>query len=539
MDQHTDLPITFKRPPEKPITSDKDARSRVPRERRYHVPVDGSVGLRMLIYPTGRKSFESTARGTNGKLQSRILGQFPDLSLAKARALHAEQFAATKRGQSVRATKTEEKRQAERTAKLEQPIVELGLERLERKVNQGEIKNGYNDQWALAKIRAVIGNCSFQEFSEDHAKRLATKYNPQTEWTKADKVKKQLNKIYRSLASDVLMQLNHDIPHLLESVFGTIKQRSRAEELIPASKLSVFWAALIASEQHASLKDALVMMLLTGERKTACLSLTTEQVWFENDPAICFLNTKQGGVNAVPMTNYLGAFLARKVDEATTIFLFPTRRGGASGHLSPTALNRLISDIEQFQAHASPHDLRRTIASVAAMAIGSQPLADEHLLHNPRFGTGASRHYFSQESVDFASARLGTFEAAHQALDDLILSHGEILCDQAIHDGPDEEDFFGCPSRIVVQLGEKTVEIAQIHSTNESKTPRSLMEYLSQAVVTSPLASWCTGDSVTLPLRDYRRLRNRLEREFDLTFPESDGRSGQRFKAAFQGRVQL
>jgi len=82
--------------------------------------------------------------------------------------------------------------------------VELGRERLKTKLEHNKIHGDYNDRWALDKVEAVIGKASFIAFDEKLCDKLSKAYPIRDDgWSKRDKVKKQIIKMYNSLPSDV------------------------------------------------------------------------------------------------------------------------------------------------------------------------------------------------------------------------------------------------------------------------------------------------------------------------------------------------
>ena len=96
-------------------------------------------------------------------------------------------------------------------------------------------------------------------------------------------------KVYNSLDRFTKEELGFDLGHRTEIVFGAIKQQKRSGQYIPLDQLSRFWAAYLCTEAPQAMKDAYLMMLLTGERRSAVLTLKWDNVHLDHEvPHILF-----------------------------------------------------------------------------------------------------------------------------------------------------------------------------------------------------------------------------------------------------------
>lgn len=137
------------------------------------------------------------------------------------------------------------------------------------------------------------------------------------------------------------------------------------ETVTDSGEIKAFWAA--TEWQDPSIRDALRLILLSGQRPSEVLSMRKahimDGVW--RIPAQLTKNKKS--VHAVPITGMMRTILDLRIKAADDL-LFPARRGKkpiAHARLS-RAIKEMLSDkespIHEFPPF-TPHDLRRTCAT--------------------------------------------------------------------------------------------------------------------------------------------------------------------------------
>lgn len=515
------------------IKSDADIEPLLPREKAYSCPVNGYTGLRIRISPNGSKRFLTQLQGPDKRDKTISHGEWPNLSLEQAVALHKTAYELIRSGDSPRVQKQAKQRHAERNHILSRPIVELGHERTDRAEAQGRLtpKTAELDRSVLNNYLApILGQTSFRDFSEDHLKTLKDTYPTEQGWTKLDKATKMLVKVYNSLDTDIQLALNSDIPKQIQRTVGPIKQQTRDEHRIEPQDLAKFWGAFLAAPYSQKLKDAYLFILLSGERRSACLKAEKDKV--RHDPFLMIhlvtKGTRDGkGANILPAVGPMGLLLSRLVKQTETNALFPSTRGDNT-HLSDASLKALVRTLGKDVRHCSPHDLRRTLAHIAWLATGSMEIANEHLLHSRHFNKGSSKHYFDERAIEFAGLRQDTFKKAYQSLDNLILKHCEVIYDGFMNDDPDIHDCTPIPAKLVVNTQFGQVEVAKFRRADGPLLFSSWREFLSHAEVSSPIASYCkdgTAHSVWLPVNKrpsaITLIKEQIDTEWD-TPKESD-----------------
>lgn len=509
------LKTTSFKPKPSVIKSDQEAADLVARQSKYHASINDVSGLRLVIHTTGRKVWESNIKHPiSGKTESKTHGVFPAISLATAVKLHQKFYVLIRSGDDPALVSVQQKRRHQAHDILKTPIIQLGQELVKTKLERKELNNDYNDLWALEKLEAAIGKASFLEFDEKLCNKISKLYpNTTNGWTKRDKVKKQVSKIYNSLASDVRGELRMDIPHLLRQELGTVHQRNRADRHIPSNELTAFWVRLMTAPVPEVHKDFLVLALLTGERKEALLSVKLHQIQMKvGKPLVLYTDGKrtdgksEPSPNLIPITPMIGLLLKRLINQSKRVgsnYLFPGQKGNTSAHLTDVS-KPLLKWIGSFGngVSASPHNLRRTISHEAAVAIGDIPLADAHITHSQKHFTGSRVNYFSPEALEYCEARRPTYDKAHQRIDDLILSNTSVS----------QRDGFLNKNNDSYTPGD-TLGALNGEADGETSLYPPVFEECDRDQVVSPLASFCKGTEVKISINKRPLFQKALHRD--------------------------
>lgn len=498
-----------------PVKSIKEINALIPEPAAYKNPVDGADCLYVKVAPNGTKKFVTAVTVSKriqlpvGQSRQKSLthGLVSQFTLPEIKRLHTEAYAKLKRGEDIREEMIKHESDLERINVLSQPITQLGIDRLERRLARDEIKSGYNDRLYIRKVEAVIGDTSFLEFGQRHADALAKAYPVTSEsWTTADKVKKLITKVYNDLSSDTKIELKKDIPHYLEKAFGRIKQRKRGDQVIEPEDISEMWFKMLSADVNPLFKDAFVFMLLTAERRSAALEVKLSQIEFENKaPQWLPLRSKRDqsgeGINLFHPLGMLALLLNRLINQAEDAgseYLFPSQKG--SGRLTDIRpLVDAIGGIGPMDIRTTPHNLRRTTANLGRVVLGSTQLAEEHILHYRSHMTGSTENYLSQSAKTFAKTRSSTFKSVYSYLDDLILSSGNHMylatgwedaefVDEIQTQNPDREicrDFISVGGRLLHFSNQDSPE--QIGSFDDRE------DFFENAYIWSPVASFCAG----------------------------------------------
>ena len=458
------------------IQSNADIRSRQPRNKRFFIPVAGQTGLRLKVETSGTKVFITHAKGPTGNNRSITIGKFPEYDLAAAKKQHAINFQAITQGRDLQLEADRAAQSQERASTLETPLVTLCRNRAETIFKQGgmterthELENN-----TISNIEKVLGKTRLIDLSEPTLIKLRDQYIDQ--WASLDRIKKMLIKVYGSLDRFTQEDLGFDLAHRTGTIFGKIRAKKRPDHYIPLKDLGLFWAGFLTAKSSQVKKDAYLMMLLTGERKEAVLTLRWSDVHLNHAvPFIAFQSKSSNGqknLNAVPIVGFIGLLLKRLQESQNSAFVFPSSRKSKSGAL--TDVRDLYNEIRDLTGlkHLAPHDLRRTLAHVARDAMALTAYADEHILHSSSHYSGSTGNYLAPDATEFTRRRADTFKQTHSHLDDLIISGSTCL---NLSTYPFE-----------VTLGTRQVSISQVSCDS--------------TLISSPLGSWISEQQLDVAL---------------------------------------
>jgi len=150
-------------------------------------------------------------------------------------------------------------------------------------------------------------------------------------------------------------------PVKLGKAWAKLKTR---DNFIPADKLPAWFNAVNESE-HASVKDALLLLLFTGIRsKSEAFSLKWSDIdW--TSKIMSFYDTKNSTTLRLPMSNFIYDLLKTRKKNYTdeSVYVFPSPKS-KQGNLTD-----IRTELDKINIKAgttiSPHDLRRTFTTYA------------------------------------------------------------------------------------------------------------------------------------------------------------------------------
>jgi integrase len=145
-------------------------------------------------------------------------------------------------------------------------------------------------------------------------------------------------------------------------------ERSRERVLSP-DEIHAFWHSLERISIHAPTRMAIKLLLLTGQRAGEITGARTDEVDLGRAAwTIPRSRTKNGRTHMVPLSGSAAALFAEALKTARDGFVFPSPKEGQA--MTRRALSRAISRnrIEIGVGAFTPHDLRRTVASLMAAA---------------------------------------------------------------------------------------------------------------------------------------------------------------------------
>ncbi len=344
-------------------------------------------GLALAVSPAGRKTFV-LYRKVNGKPERINIGVYPDLSIEQARGKAEEMNSAIASGGNPAANK--------RTVRAEDTLGTLWTryweEYAKHKRTADKIEGMYElhlSGWQLRKLSTITHSDVVRHHA--HLGRTHGKY-----------AANRAIELLCSMFNQAKERWNWQGENPAEDV-RAFPEKKRKRFLQP-DELPLFFKSL-AEEENETVRDYILMSLVTGARRGNVQAMRWEEINFERATWV-IPRTKNGEEVTVPLTEPALGILERRQAKSKGEWVFPG--SGESGHLMEpkTAWKRILArgrEIEEKEwlkanrgktsedfKKSKPvpsltdlrlHDLRRTFGAYQACAGTSLPIIGESLGH--------------------------------------------------------------------------------------------------------------------------------------------------------------
>lgn len=166
---------------------------------------------------------------------------------------------------------------------------------------------------------------------------------------------------------------------------------------IPIRKIGK-WTESVMALANTTLRDYLIVLLLTGLRKDECAKLKWEYIDFEMGSIhIPAEDTKTNVAHDLPLSRFLTNLLKARHADRKNEYVFPGGRWKAEGYFT-SPYKSLKPVIESSGVVFSPHDLRRTFSIIAQDVVGIEDSIRKRLLnHSP---TDVTNRCYSIKSIE-------------------------------------------------------------------------------------------------------------------------------------------
>ncbi len=381
--------------------TDRALRALTPKRQRYEVWEDNGKGLGLRISPSGRKSFIFMYRYA-GKTRRMTLGVFappPDgLTLADAHLKHAEARKLLIRGIDPGAADVE----ARRALRDAPTVSDLAAEYLERWAKPHK-RSWAEDQRILEKdILPAWHNRKAKDITRRDVITLLDRIVDRGAPIVANRTLAVIRKMYNfGVQRDI-------VPTTPCTRIPMPAQERRRDRVLSADEIRAFWHGLDQANLARGTRLALRLQLATAQRTGEIVRASWEEFdlrhgWW----TIPAERSKNGLPHRVPLSRCSLAILAaaRSLSDQSP-FVFPSprlvRRDGtmAIRPIAPAALTRAVArNLDHFGGtHFTPHDLRRTAASMIA-SLGTRRTVLKMILNHVDNDVTAiyDRHSYDQE----------------------------------------------------------------------------------------------------------------------------------------------
>jgi integrase len=324
-----------------------------PRLKPYFIRDAELKGFGVRINPQGSKSYIAEARiGGTGRPIRWTIGRTDLLSLKNARIKARDVL--NEIAQGVNPKTSEDERRAKE--------IRLG-ELIEQYYEQNSrIKENRRAEY-IREARTVLKpllNIPAAELSSSQYLAFYRK-NSQKKPVYMDKIHRQLKAVYNHAVAKEIVEKN---PTLIVTKTDKPIPKPKGRRLDLGSELEAFLKATISTPVSTVARDAILIFLATGMRRTELLALKWDEVDFERY-LIIKPDTKNRQEHIVPMSNLVRLILTSRHQspDRNEEYVFPSRAGGHLQDLRKPILR--INQAAGLDKTISLHDFRRTFTALA------------------------------------------------------------------------------------------------------------------------------------------------------------------------------
>lgn len=330
-----------------------------------------TTGLQVRVSSTGRKTFCVYRRVKGGQPERVTLGQYPEMTIERARGEAAKVNAEIENGASVAKVK-----RAHREEPTFEEVFELfipGKRKRDGRPLSERTKKDYRDSLRihLAKIKGM----KLSQIGRDDVKRIhatATKKSPAS----ANRALAIVSSVYNYAIDELGIYGGSNPAARVKKNYEAPRERFAQADELPR---------LFAAMAEDPLGDFFMLALLTGARRSNLQAMRWADLDLEHGVWRVEM-TKNGTPQNVPLTLEAVAILAgRKEAGAKSEFVFPG--SGATGHLVEPKKGwaRILKNAELTDLRI--HDMRRTLGSWQAKTGASLTIIGKSLNHKTHQAT--------------------------------------------------------------------------------------------------------------------------------------------------------
>jgi integrase len=353
-------------------------------------------GLTLRVTPLGAKTWALLyRRKSDGKKRRVTIGEFSEKGLAEARAAAVELRAEINRGEDPA---------AKRTALRKLATIDEVLDRYLKDYAEPHKRSAFEDRRTFDKdVRPYIGQHKVGTVTRQDVVQLLNRIKDRGAGIAANRALSKLRKAFNWARAEGYMTDNP-----ASGLAPRVKERKR-ERVLSSDEIYSFWHGLDAAGMKPGTKLALKLALVTGQRiGEVCGAEKRELDLDKADWLIPASHSKNGRQHAVPLSALaVELFRQALAHSGDSRFVFPAGPGTKgekplASHSIGGATRKALKELGLADAPATPHDLRRTVAShLAAMGFGENIVARilNHSSVTERTITGSVyiRHSFAAE----------------------------------------------------------------------------------------------------------------------------------------------
>ncbi|MHB9100693.1 MAG: tyrosine-type recombinase/integrase [Sulfuricella sp.] len=321
-----------------------------------------TAGLQLRVTPGGIKTFSVFRRTKGGQPERVTLGRYPDLTIEQARRKAAEVNSAIAEGKNPA--------DAARAAKQELTLDDLHTEYMTRcaAFNRRPDKPKANYRLYLS----AWGKRKLSTIKHEEVDRLHKKIGRENGVVTANIALKLLHVMFNKAINEWRIWSGENPAHGIKK----FPEQSR-DRFLQSDELPRFFQA-VAEERNETIRDYVLISLLTGARRTNVLEMRWQDVNFERAEWRIGM-TKNDTPQTVTLSPEALEVLRNRKPQEEAVFVFPGK--GKQGHLAEPkkGWTRILE--RAGIADLRIHDLRRTLGSWQAKTGASMVIIGKSLNH--------------------------------------------------------------------------------------------------------------------------------------------------------------
>lgn len=332
-----------------------------PQANRIYYYDNKTRGLGICLLPSGKKTFV-VYRKINGRPERITLGAFPDISIEQARGKAGEINSLIANGENPA--------QKNRLAKAEITLGEMFEEYLKRHAKIHKL-SWQEDQRQFETYLSHWKNRKLSTIRKHDIQKLHQETGDKSGHYAANRLLALLSSIFNR-ANEFCLWDKSNPAHGIKK----FKEKSRSR-FLQSDELPKFFEAL-REEQNETVRDYILLSLLTGARRGNALAMRWEEINFELG-LWQIPKTKNGESHTIPLVPQAIEILNNRHTSKQSDWVFPGI--GRLGHLADPkkAWQRLLkrAGINNLRLH----DLRRSLGSWQAATGASLAIIGKTLAH--------------------------------------------------------------------------------------------------------------------------------------------------------------
>lgn len=376
-----------KKPKRPQLSQDRQVRALKAERESYEHAISDCRGLRIRVYPSGKKSWYYRYRDREtGALRRMAIGQYKSggMSLADARLEADRQRLITNEHGSALEYRNQQRRE-NRAALAEKEEVEQRKSFTVKRLIAEYVDDASRtlaswkevDRALRSYVVPELGKKPAGDVTRKEVVAMLDKLSRQGKTVQRNRTLAYLRRAYNwAIQNDVHGSITANPCHMIPQLTETSKER-----YLGPTELKRFISNLPKTDIEPAMQDFYLLLLLTALRPGEVAGLSEND--FDSEEKTLRLEfTKSGKPHVLPISAQADEIIARRIEESPGNWLFPMKRQ-PNRHIREDSVQKPLRDaIPSLKIlPTTPHDLRRT-AGTGIAALGAPRLIVSMILNH-------------------------------------------------------------------------------------------------------------------------------------------------------------